>query len=237
MKTLFQRPDRVLDVVPRFPAHDEANKNSRHSVVFGYGGLCFASCPALPNFKHIAGTKFSAAGIDRLLGTRRPSAIKWSVITIVVNSIQGIFWRAFAHATEKRLETIHPLFAHGDPTPAVVFPVFTVGIRTPRFCGGPRPILTAELILAGISVNKMPWISPIARRDGFGLETSTATRASFAQTRTRYPAGISTITATHPESGVVVSPIRRSLYDGPTPKSLSGAINSRSWHLAFFGVN
>ena len=67
----------------------------------------------------INGYQVIVPAVDSLFVTCRPSTIAWLVIAIVINTLNGMFWRRlWSHISKECLETL-PLVTYGDTTPAI----------------------------------------------------------------------------------------------------------------------
>lgn len=124
---LFYKP-LIFSNAARYPAISSAKRNIlRLTNIFKQHFVAFKDYISI------------SASITRLLSPRRPSAILFAVPAIVVNPIQrSTSWSA-AHVGKKTLVR-GPLFAIGNSSSAVVFPLRSIGVVTPTLHGRPNSV-------------------------------------------------------------------------------------------------
>jgi hypothetical protein len=81
---------------------------------------------------------FERSSIFVLLRPRRPAAITWLVIAIVVDAVKRQAGRFLAHVSEKILKTVAPAVAYFDATATVVFELLNFRVVAPRLHLRPR---------------------------------------------------------------------------------------------------
>lgn len=70
-----------------------------------------------------------SAAVSHLLCRVRPTAIRRSIVSFIVDPIQSARYRAFSHIRQKTLE-VFPSGRNLDPPAAIIFPVFRTRICT-----------------------------------------------------------------------------------------------------------
>ena len=68
-----------------------------------------------------------------------PAAVRRLVITIHIDSVNGVARRAFAHILKKAGEGL-PFFANGNTATAVIRPLMVIGVGTPSFHVAPAVV-------------------------------------------------------------------------------------------------
>ena len=146
--------------------------------------------------------------IRALLGIRGPSAILRRVVSVCIESINGIATRwARPHVGKEGGEAFDPSIAHADTTAAVVLEIWNVLVKAPTFHGGPCAMLWAV-------AHSMRSAS---RKVRFAGETSATACNSEPQ---RYSANVSTNTtgAKTDPCCRAVNVVWRALNDSEAPK-------------------
>lgn len=95
-----------------------------------------------------------------LLRARRPAAIGWKVILVVVNAIKRQAVRAFTHIS-KKIDEIVPAITDSNPSAAVVFKPSVVFVTAPSKHAGPRQVCGAA------SINGMAVLGHDVLRQGY----------------------------------------------------------------------
>ena len=81
---------------------------------------------------------WSAASIQRLLEWRGPPAIAWSVVCVVVDSIEAVRLRwLWPHVSKKGLEVVGPFLGHGYAASTILGITRRACVEAPLFSGLP----------------------------------------------------------------------------------------------------
>ena len=84
--------------------------------------------------------------VSALMAWDGPATIFWSVITIIVDAIQGVLGRWFwSHVSKELREVIEPFLTNADASSSIIVPTGMAFIATSFFHACPCPVFGGEL--------------------------------------------------------------------------------------------
>lgn len=176
---------------------------------------------------HLSPTPCPAASVLVLFAYRRPSAIAWLIVTVVVDSVERHAAWLFTHIFQKRWEVIAPFFAHGYPATAVILKGLALRVVTSSL--GVIPCLIFNFIVSpevvlGVFTDKF---CPSMKQDGCDKAPATLDMA-YSQVTPKDIHAIAASAQAFPHSALLVPFQRRlsSAFDCQKPNRLSGHVYS-----------
>ena len=153
-----------------------------------------------------------AARVSRLFGSRGPAAIRWSVVTTVVDAIERQPRGSLSHIVEK-IGKRSPSLAYTDASTAVVLKLWRTGISAPSQHCRPNAVFRPISTMLRIAVGSGSLLPHLHR------EASAALRSALAQVAQRDNALIPAHTSAAPQRIAAVGAL--TFYQGKPSEMLS----------------